>query len=132
VRIRVNAGFGCSIGTAGDVNGDGYSDLLVGARYWESGSTENAEGAVFVYHGSARGSQPYRTSFFNPTTPMTTSVPTWRGWDINNDGYSDIIVGAYTAAYSPNPPASQEGASLFSLGSATGLPAAPVHRLERM
>ena len=40
-----------SVGTAGDVNGDGYADLVVGA------SVSTARGRAYVYHGSARGPQ---------------------------------------------------------------------------
>ena len=52
---QVSAAFGYSVGTAGDVNGDGYGDLLVGASSWEDLAATNEEGGVFVYHGSATG-----------------------------------------------------------------------------
>ena len=38
---------------AGDVNGDGYADVIVGARFYGAGQTD--EGAAFVFHGSASG-----------------------------------------------------------------------------
>ena len=47
------AAFGWSVSTAGDVNGDGYSDVIVGAPYYANGQTN--EGRAFVYHGSASG-----------------------------------------------------------------------------
>ena len=50
---QANATFGDSVGTAGDVNGDGYSDVIIGARAYDSGQTN--EGRAFVYHGSATG-----------------------------------------------------------------------------
>ena len=43
--------FGASVATAGDVNGDGYDDLVVGAPY-DHGQTDEG---VYVYHGSATG-----------------------------------------------------------------------------
>ena len=44
--------FGSAVATAGDVNGDGYADVIVGAPY-DNGQTD--EGRAFVYHGSADG-----------------------------------------------------------------------------
>ena len=37
----------------GDVNGDGYADVIVGARLYDAGQTD--EGAAFVFQGSAAG-----------------------------------------------------------------------------
>ena len=45
--------FGYSVATAGDVNGDGFSDVIVGAPSYDNG--ESDEGAAFVYHGSGSG-----------------------------------------------------------------------------
>jgi predicted outer membrane repeat protein len=46
---QADAGFGRA-GTAGDVNGDGYADVIVGACFYDNGETD--EGRAFVYHGS--------------------------------------------------------------------------------
>jgi hypothetical protein len=88
--------FGFSVASAGDVNGDGYSDVIVGALYQDAGATD--EGNAFVYYGSASGI---------PTTPSVTldnpenqengyfgrSVAS--AGDVNGDGFSDVIVGAH-------------------------------------
>ena len=85
--------FGFSVSGAGDVNGDGYSDVIVGAYTYDNGETN--EGAAFIYHGSAGG--------INNTVAATlqgnqiaasfgTSVAC--AGDVNGDGYSDVIVGA--------------------------------------
>lgn len=39
------------MGTAGDVNGDGYAEVIVGAWLYDNG--EINEGRAFVYHGSS-------------------------------------------------------------------------------
>ena len=39
--------------TAGDVNGDGFSDVIVGAPYYDNGEFD--EGRAFLYLGSAAG-----------------------------------------------------------------------------
>lgn len=40
---------------AGDVNGDGYDDVVVAALLYESDTATGNEGRIFVYHGSADG-----------------------------------------------------------------------------
>ncbi len=50
---QANASLGSSVATAGDVNGDGYADVIVGALLFDAG--EQNEGAAFVFLGSATG-----------------------------------------------------------------------------
>jgi hypothetical protein len=91
---QANAHFGFSEATAGDVNGDGYSDVIVGAEAYDNGQTD--EGRAFVYHGSAAGlsATPNWTAESDQANSyFGYSVPT--AGDVNGDGYSDVIVGAY-------------------------------------
>ena len=48
---QVSSGFGVSASTAGDLNGDGFGDLLIGADRYDVSHTD--EGAVFFYLGNA-------------------------------------------------------------------------------
>ncbi len=123
------AQLGNAVSTAGDVNGDGYSDLLVGARTWESNVvTEVSEGGVFVYYGSSTGISTVANLILQPDHQDDNfgSNVACAG-DINNDGYSDVLVGAYLSSY----PTFNEGAVFVYMGSATGLSNVPQHRLER-
>jgi hypothetical protein len=113
---QIEAYFGISVGTAGDVNGDGYSDVIVGASYYDNGQTD--EGRAFVYHGSgaglsttanwdAEGDQEY--AYFGASVGTAGNV--------NNDSYSEALVGAH---WYDNPNKSEGRAFLFA-GSAGGL-----------
>lgn len=48
-----DAQFGQSVAPAGDVNGDGFADVLVGAPYYDNRQTNG--GRAFLYLGSAAG-----------------------------------------------------------------------------
>jgi hypothetical protein len=87
------AGFGSAVGTAGDVNGDGYADVVVGAYYYDSGQWD--EGRAFVYHGSATGlaaSSAWTAESDQDSTSFGISVATTG--DVNGDGFGDVIIGA--------------------------------------
>jgi hypothetical protein len=47
------ANLGRSVSGAGDINGDGYADVIVGALYYDAGETD--EGAAFVFLGNGDG-----------------------------------------------------------------------------
>ena len=84
-----NDNFGNSVSTAGDVNGDGYDDIIIGAFDYNA-----AQGRVYIFFGG---------SIMNNVADVSltgASVGDWFGWsvssagDVNGDGYSDVIVGA--------------------------------------
>ena len=112
-----NNRFGYSISSAGDVNGDGYSDVIVGAPYYDP--TLYREGKAYVFYGSASGlsSSPSWTAESDQADAyLGYSVST--AGDVNGDGYSDIIVGA--PGYDSVSPTTY-GLALIWYGSGTGL-----------
>lgn len=122
------ASFGYSVAHAGDVNGDGFSDLLVGAPNWESGAAQADEGGVFVYYGSPTGISTTPDIILQPnSTNKYMGFDVSSAGDLNGDGYSDVIVGGWLAAYGQ----SNEGAAWVFLGGPAGLTNTPAHRLER-
>ena len=118
---QIASNFGVSVGTAGDVNGDGYADVLVGAPWYDNGQSD--EGRAYVYMGSASGlaatpawtAESNQTSIFNDGTLFGLSVST--AGDVNGDGYADVIIGC------PHYDNGQrnEGRAFVYLGSASGL-----------
>jgi hypothetical protein len=93
---------GVSVSSAGDVNGDGIDDIIVGAAYGNDGG-ENA-GEAYVVFGTAEATRgPLDLTNFTPGDGFIIqgdaaddhagrSVST--AGDVNGDGIDDIIVGA--------------------------------------
>jgi hypothetical protein len=112
--------FGDSVATAGDVNSDGYDDLLVGAPWFENG--HNEEGGAFLYLGSPTGlaATPAWTAESNAARSHFGDAVASAG-DINRDGYADVLVGA--PSYSER--SFYEGRADLYLGQADGLATTP-------
>jgi hypothetical protein len=110
------SGFGSNVSIPGDLNGDGYADILVGAT--DAGSVVGVVYAYFghatgpsttpdfMLHGNSADTLPY---YFYPSGPIG---------DVNGDGFTDVLCST-AAGY---------GAWLF-LGSATGPSDATRHRV---
>jgi len=64
--------FGQAIAT-GDLDGDGYDDLVIGAPGEDEGSVEDA-GRVTVVYGSAQGLDTGRTASFTAATPTADAL----------------------------------------------------------
>ncbi|MCJ7551658.1 MAG: integrin alpha, partial [Anaerolineae bacterium] len=87
--------FGVSVGTAGDVNGDGYADVIVGGLGYDAGGSTNAC-RVYLYYGSVNGlstSSDWRGVPRYADTYFGTAVGT--AGDVNGDGYADVVIGAH-------------------------------------
>ncbi|MEI8254886.1 MAG: FG-GAP-like repeat-containing protein [Deltaproteobacteria bacterium] len=98
--------FGNSVAGAGDVNGDGYGDVIIAAI----GSS-----SVYIYQGGPAGlsTLPTRT-MFSPPGSATFGMAVAGAGDVNGDGYGDVIVGA-----------SGSGTAYIYSGSALGIGSSP-------
>lgn len=86
-----------SITKVGDVNGDGFDDILIGA--YRNDETGSNAGKTYLVFGKATGwSQDTplgkADASFRGVNPNDNSGGSVAGADVNGDGYSDILIGA--------------------------------------
>ncbi|MEO7108918.1 MAG: FG-GAP-like repeat-containing protein [Polyangiaceae bacterium] len=101
--------FGGWIESAGDMNGDGYGDVLV------SDVDENDNATIFLYLGGPTGLSSSATTTLHggPLVGITSCS------DVNGDGFPDVVIGVN------GPASSNQGEIDVYLGSAAGLATIP-------
>jgi hypothetical protein len=85
--------FGNSVSGAGDVNGDGYGDVIVGAAYEDPGSSPLNAGRAYVFDGQT-GTPLHTLVSPNEEEDGLFGFSVSDAGDVNGDGYGDVIVGA--------------------------------------
>ncbi len=116
---------GRSVASAGDVNGDGLADLIIGARGGDPGVNYAGESYVVFGRASGWGSALDLGSLDGTTGFRLDGIDEYdrSGWsvasagDVNGDGLDDLIVSAYTADPGGN---SDAGESYMVFGRASG------------
>ncbi len=119
---------GISVSSAGDVNGDDVDDLIIGALRGNPNGQTNA-GKSYVVFGSADGfSSPFNLFLLNGQNGFIIdgeSAGDFSGHsvssagDVNNDGFDDLIIGAFGANTGGQPFA---GKSYVVYGSGNSFP----------
>ena len=85
---------GYSVSSAGDVNGDGFADILIGAPSYSSQT-----GIVYLIYGSYNSTNINCATLGSRGTTITGAGGN-AGWsvssagDVNGDGFADILIGA--------------------------------------
>ena len=104
---------GFSVSSAGDVNGDGFADLIVGANGGDDGGSSAGEAYVVFGHAGGFGTVDATGRSVIDLTNVASSFTTAKGFiiqgdvsgdqagfsvssagDVNGDGFADLIVGA--------------------------------------
>lgn len=90
-------GLGTAVSGAGDVNSDGFDDVLIGAR---SNDTNGIQaGRAYLFHGPLEGNH----AALEADAIISGEEFDEMGWslaaagDVNGDGFGDILIGAHTA-----------------------------------
>ena len=89
--------YGCSVSGAGDVNGDGYDDAIVGMG--DIDTTSQNTGAAYIFYGEAILNGEPNVTINGTIITDYLGISVSSAGDVDGDGFDDVIVGSRTRAY---------------------------------
>jgi len=92
----LQSGFGSSVSMAGDLNGDGYADIAVGAP--GDGLYGVDPGHVYIYYGGVVPDTIADLTLTGGSGTVVFGISVAHIGDVNGDGFTDLAVGAAGAA----------------------------------
>ena len=120
-----HAHLGEGVSAAGDLNGDGYTDLVVAAPWYDGDRLD--EGRIVVHYGSAEGPQVEPAWSYAPDQyGAHLGLALAAAGDVNGDGFDDLLV----AAPDWDNGHTNAGRALLFLGSPEGLGPLPAWSVE--
>lgn len=115
--VAVNDYAGYSVGGAGDYDGDGYADVIVGAIYEDSGG--ETAGAAYIVFGpvvGTRGLETAEVQLIGEAVSDQAGCSVAGAGDTNLDGFDDVLIGAKSS----DAGGGSSGAAYLMLGPTTG------------
>jgi len=89
--------FGAAIANAGDINGDSYDDLIVGAPYYSV--IASRAGAAYLFYGGPSADTAVDLTFYGASSLDYFGTALAGGFDFNGDGLDDLAIGVYKADF---------------------------------
>jgi len=90
---KTSGKFGFSVDAAGDVDNDGFDDIIIGAPEYSTTGVQR-EGKVYVYSGQTGGLLHTWTGQYENFKGDSLGWTVSSAGDMNGDGYDDIVFGA--------------------------------------
>ncbi|MBK7158578.1 MAG: FG-GAP repeat protein [Ignavibacteria bacterium] len=86
---KINSEFGACVSNAGDINDDGFGDIIVGSKSFN-------KGRAYVYYGSASGlSESPNWTVEGKEDDSMVGISVAAAGDFNDDGFGEAVAGAY-------------------------------------